>query len=89
MIPPEDGGGARWQRPDTGEIQKLDDEQECRRRAGAEVERETRRDRIFGDDGLARPGSLEGMMARHEATRRIAKLTAECMQRRGYGPAPK
>ncbi len=86
---PEDAGGIRWQKPDTSETQMLGDEQDCRRRAQIEGERDARRERIFGDDGLARPGSFEGMMSRHDATQRIARLAAECMRRRGYAPAPR
>ena len=86
---PGDASGIRWQKPDTSETQMLGDEQDCRRRAQIEGERDVRRERIFGDDGLARPGSFEGMMSRHDATQRIARLAAECMRRRGYAPAPR
>ena len=86
---PEDSGQVRWQKPDVDEKQMLGDEQDCRRRALAEVERETRRERIFGDDGLARPGTYDAMMARHDARVRADRLAAECMRRRGYAPAPR
>ena len=86
---PADQGGTRWQKPDVDETQMLTDEQDCRRRATAEVERETRRERIFGDDGLARPGTLDAMMTRHEANRRTDRLASECMRRLGYAPAPR
>lgn len=86
---PGDASGIRWQKPDTSESQALDDELDCRRRASAEIEREARRERIFTDDGLIRPGSLDGMMARHDATLRVNRLASECMRRRGYVPAPR
>ena len=84
----KDATPTRWQQPDTDEARALADERDCRRLAQAEVERDSRRDRIFGDDGLARPGSFDSMMARHEARSRIEKLIADCMRRRGYAPAP-
>ena len=86
---PEDSGQVRWQQPDVDETRMLGDEQDCRRRATAEVERETRRERIFGDDGLARPGTYDAMMARHDARARADRLAAECMRRRGYTAAPR
>lgn len=86
---PGDSGPMRWQQPDTDEARTLADERDCRRRAESEVNRESRQDRIFGDDGLARPGTYDAMIARHDAKRRIDKLAAECMRRRGYSPAPK
>lgn len=86
---PEESGQIRWQQPNVDETQLLRDEQDCRRRALAEVERESRRERIFGDDGLARPGTYDAMMSRHEARLRADRLAAECMRRRGYAPAPR
>ncbi|OHC82849.1 MAG: hypothetical protein A3G73_03805 [Rhodospirillales bacterium RIFCSPLOWO2_12_FULL_67_15] len=86
---PEDSGQVRWQQPNVDETRMLGDEQDCRRRATAEVERETRRERIFGDDGLARPGTYDAMMARFDARARADRLAAECMRRRGYAPAPR
>lgn len=83
-----DATPTRWRQPDTDETRALADERDCRRLAQAEVERDSRRDRIFGDDGLARPGSFDAMMARHEARARIDGLIADCMRRRGYAPAP-
>lgn len=84
---PEDVGRTSWQRPETDEAQQLKDERECRRRAESEVERDVRRDRLFSDDGIMRPGSYDSMMSRHEAARRIERLTADCLRRRGYAPA--
>ncbi len=86
---PEESGQIRWQQPNMDETQLLRDEQDCRRRALAEVERESRRERIFGDNGLARPGTYDAMMSRHEARLRTDRLAAECMRRRGYAPAPR
>ncbi|MCC7016074.1 MAG: hypothetical protein IT564_02590 [Rhodospirillales bacterium] len=86
---PEESGQIRWQQPNVDEAQLIRDEQDCRRRALAEVERESRRERIFGDDGLARPGTYDAMMSRHEARLRAERLAAECMRRRGYAPAPR
>jgi hypothetical protein len=86
---PEGPGRVLWQKPDVDEKQALGDEQDCRRRAQAEVERESRRERIFGDDGLARPGTYDALMTRHEAGRRADRLAAECMRRSGYTPAPR
>lgn len=86
---PEDLGQVRWQQPDVDETRMLRDEQDCRRRATAGVERETRRERIFGDDVLARPGTFDAMMTRHEAGVRTNRLAAECMRRLGYAPAPR
>jgi hypothetical protein len=71
------------------EARVLADERDCRRRAEAEVERAARRERIFADDGLGRPGSFDAMMTRYDAQRRTTDLIAECMKRRGYAPAPK
>ena len=82
-------GQIHWQQPDVDETRMLADEQDCRRRAAAEVERETRRERIFGDDGLARPGTYDAMMSRHDARGRTDRLAAECMRRRGYTSAPR
>ena len=84
---PEDVGRTSWPRPETDEAQQLKDERECRRRAESEVERDVRRDRLFSDDGIMRPGSYDSMMSRHEAARRIERLTADCLRRRGYAPA--
>jgi hypothetical protein len=86
---PGETGPVRWQHPDANEEKTLADERDCRRRAESEVDREGRRDRIFGDDGLARPGTYDAMMSRHDARQRVDRLTAECMRRRGYGPAPR
>lgn len=87
--PAEEASRIRWQRPDTAETQQLKDENDCRRRASAEVERDVRRDNIFNDDAIMRPGSFEGSMSRYEAGRAIERLAAECLRRRGYAPAPK
>lgn len=86
---PVELGPTRWQQPDTDEARTLADERDCRRRAESEVDRESRRDRIFGDDGLSRPGTYDAMIARHDAKQRADKLAAECMRRKGYNPAPK
>lgn len=86
---PGESGPIRWQRPDTDETRTLADERDCRRGAENEVGRETRQDRIFGDDGLSRPGSYDALIARHDARQRADRLVAECMRRRGYSPAPK
>lgn len=86
---PGDQDGTRWQKPDVDETRMLADEQDCRRGATAEVEREARRERIFSDDGLARPGTYDAMMNRHDARARADRLAAACMQRRGYAPAPR
>jgi len=86
---PEDLGKVLWQQPNVDETRMLADEQDCRRRANAEVEREARRERIFSDDNLARPGSYDALMFRHDAARRTDRLAAECMRRRGYAPAPR
>jgi hypothetical protein len=86
---PGESPPTRWQQPDVDEARTLADERDCRRRAESEVDRESRRDRVFGDDGLARPGTYDAMMSRHDAKRRADKLFAECMRRLGYGPAPR
>ncbi|MEK7246773.1 MAG: hypothetical protein AAB223_12225 [Pseudomonadota bacterium] len=86
---PGDSGGVRWQQPDVDDARMLGDEQDCRRRATAEVEREARRERIFGDDGLVRPGTYDAMMTRHDARARADRLAAECMRSRGYTAAPR
>jgi len=85
----KDATPTRWQQPSTDEARALADERDCRRLAHAEVERGSRRERIFGDDGLVRPDSYDAMMARHDARVRIDKLVADCMRRRGYAPAAK
>lgn len=85
----KDATPTRWRQPGTDETRALADERDCRRLAQTEVERDSRRERIFGDDGLVRPDSYDAMMARHDARVRIDKLVAECMRRRGYAPAPK
>ena len=86
---PGQSGLGDWRRPDTDETRALADERDCRRLSQAEVDRESRRDRIFGEDGLGRPGTYDAMVARHDAQRRIDRLASECMRRRGYAPAPK
>ena len=86
---PEEANRMRWTRPDTQETQQFKDEGECRRMADAEVNREARRGAIFTDDALMRPGSFDASMSRYEAARRIERLAAECLRRRGYVPAPK
>ncbi len=86
---PEEASKTRWERPDTNEIQQLKDEDDCRRRAKVEIEREARRDHLFSDDGVMRPGSFDAAMSRHDAARRIERLAAECLRRRGYAPAPR
>ena len=86
---PGDSSPVHWQKPDTDEARMLDDERDCRRGATAEVEREARRERIFSDDGLARPGAYDAMMGRFDARARADRLAAACMQRRGYTSAPR
>ncbi len=86
---PEEANRIRWERPDTNESQQLKDEDDCRRRAKVEVEREARRDNIFSDDGVMRPGSFDASLSRYEAARRIERQAAECLRRRGYAPASK
>jgi hypothetical protein len=86
---PADPVPVRWQQPNMDEARTLRDEQDCRRRALAEVERESRRERIFGDDGLVRPGTYDAMMTRFDARARADRLAAECMRGRGYAPAPR
>jgi hypothetical protein len=80
--------GGRWHKTNTPESQVADDEGECRRRAGAEVDREVRRDEALRDAPPATAGSFETAMTRYEAERRIARLVESCMRRLGYSRAP-
>lgn len=91
---PSDRGPGGWRQEGASETRANDDEAECRRRARADVEREVRRDLHggsgsgFDPDPIARPGAYESQIARHDARKRIERLTADCMRARGYSPKP-
>lgn len=91
---PSGTGAGGWRQDGISETRANDDEAECRKRARADVEREVRRDMHggsgsgFDPDPIGRPGSYESQVARHDARKRIDRLTADCMRARGYVPTP-
>jgi hypothetical protein len=85
---PDPTASGRWQKSSADEGKVVADESYCRSWANAEAEREFRREGALHNEDIARPGSLDSMMGRHDARRRAQKLFEDCMRARGYARAP-
>lgn len=81
-------GPVRWQHPNLPREQWSKDHYVCERAASREVEGDLRREENYLGRGQE-PGAdpLKAGMTRHDAIKRRTRLTARCMQARGYTKA--